>query len=550
MTRKRTTTPTTAPTEATERGGELVHVDPGTLQTTANVRADLHVDDSFQASIADLGVQVPIVAVRGANGALNIEHGHRRAAAAAAAGLTRVPVVVLDAEQAESARVMSQLAENQARAALSSAELVAAHEQLGLLGVTVEQAARATGTTKDRVRAARTIAGDSTAGSWLAENSETQLDLEQVAVLAEFSDDPELVAELAELAGDGLEFEFKRAAESAREDRERDGRLADAAKEWIARGWQVAVHSTWRDRVEEAWVPLWKLRTADAAVVGEEDLAQSPGRAAVLTEAMNWQTREPSIRASLYCISPTDHGFTLVVPSSSWSGQAAEVSQEAKTAERRKVLAQNKDWRAAETVRRQHVHDWLASAKPTPEIQRWALGELLRGVDAGYSTQAKLTDLGWASDVLRGTHNLGVNPTASGPRTSIGVLTLVLASRELDTDVQSWRNPAPDSATARYLKFLVTHTGYELGNVEKLATGAPPRKAPAKGAAAGEQDPQVEAAQHPVDAGAAADAEPEKGLDAPQGPRADPLGGGLADPLSADSWESTPDSPDIAAASR
>ena len=574
-----TRTPRTTPEHAnpTVRGGGLVHVDPGTLQTTRNVRTDLHLDTEFQDSIATLGVQVPIVAVRGEDGALSIEHGHRRAAAAAAAGLTSVPVVVFDAEQAETLRLMGQLAENQARADLTSAELVAAHEQLSLLGVSVEQAARATGTSTDRVRAARSIAADSAAGQWLEANSATQLDLEQVAVLAEFSTDPELVATLAELATEDDPFEFARVAESARADRARDVRLAAAATEWEARGWAAVVHTHYSDPVPDTWVPAWKLRTATGARVSDEDLAQGQGRAVLLTEGWDYQSREPHIRAALYCADPEAHGYTLTPETTSWAGQNSAKSAEEKTAERRKVLATNKDWRAAETVRRAHVRDWLTTAKPTPAIHRWVLDELLRsGGGLDYSARNAFAELGWAGDVLhtKKGHTITVPPTTSGVRATVGVLTLVLAARELDTGVESWRNPSNDSSTARYLKFLVQHTGYTLGDVEKLATKNPVRKTAAKKTPAAPVDatetaahadttqtvdPQSGATDHadtsaqdPITAsGAAATAEPlDPGSGAGVAGARDPLSLGSGDPLDDDVWDTDLGTPDVAAASR
>ena len=141
--------------------------------------------------------------------------------------------------------------------------------------------------------------------------------------------------------------------------------------------------------------------------------------------------------------------------------------------------------REAEPVRRDHLRTWLAGAKPTPTITRWILAELLAAPPAAdHRHLEQLRDLGWASDVLRpapetpeeshgwpGPPSLQVNPAVSGPRATIGVLALLLADRELATGVHSWRTPNPDSATARYLDFLAQHTGYTLGEVEKIAAG-------------------------------------------------------------------------------
>lgn len=476
MSRKPSTTPDPQPSSRT---GELVMVDPGQLVTRRNVRVDLHLDEAFTESIAALGVQVPIVAVRGEDGTLSIEHGHRRAAAAAAAGLASVPVVVMDAEQAEATRLMAQVAENQARTELSTAELVAAHEQLALLGVTVEQAAKATGGSRDQVRAARTIAADNEVGQWLLDNEgELQLGLEEIAVLAEFSDDPALRDELAGLALAEDQWEFQRAVEQARADRELEARLADAANEWIAGGWQVLTRPKYDDARLKDWARPRNVRDADGNVLPDDAalLADQPGRAVALDERWDYQTRQSEIRPTLYIADPEAHGYTIdrATWSAVGSSRSTEATAEAKSEERKRVLANNKAWRAAETVRHKHVKSWLATAKPTPAIQRWTLAELLRGIDHGGTW--KWAKLGWANDVLKDQgHGLGVQPTASGARASIGTLALVLGAREVSTSVDSWRRPHEGSAEARYLDFLVEHTGYRLSEVEQLAT--PSRRA-------------------------------------------------------------------------
>ena len=486
----------TQPADPTPRGGELIHTDPAALHTTANVREDLRLDPTFQASIAELGVQVPIVAVRGQDGTLTIEQGHRRAAAAVAAGLSSVPVVVLDAAAAEAQRLLVQLAENQARAGLTKPELVAAHQQLALLGVSLDQAARATGTTGAQVRAARTIAGDQTLSNWLDANEEVQLDLETIATLGEFADDPELQAELANAATTEDGFDFARAVEAAREDRAQAARLADAAVDWHARGWAGQTSPHW-SALDPRWVPTWRLRAADGGRVEADDLADCPGRAVALRERWDYATRTTVIEPVYYVINPTEHGFT---PEAAQAGSrsSSEVDKQAQSQQRREVLANNKAWRAAEKVRREHVRSWLATAKPDPAILRWTLGELLRGVGVPHDIVA----MKWAADVLRGSHPTKVNTHATGPRASIGALALVLADRELATSVESWRHPYKDSPTSRYLAFLTKHTGYRLSDVEALAAGT---KKAAAAARAAEPTPADTEADAEVDNGAAQD---------------------------------------------
>lgn len=75
-----TTNPTLEPITATPINGATTidQVDPATLLVDRNVRQDARLDREFLASIRDLGVLVPIVAVRVAEGSLRVRYGHRR----------------------------------------------------------------------------------------------------------------------------------------------------------------------------------------------------------------------------------------------------------------------------------------------------------------------------------------------------------------------------------------------------------------------------------------------------------------------------------------
>ncbi len=64
-------------TDTTRRGVEVQHLDPRSLLVDVNVRRDAQVDKEFVASVRDLGVLVPIVAVRTGDGAVRVRFGHR-----------------------------------------------------------------------------------------------------------------------------------------------------------------------------------------------------------------------------------------------------------------------------------------------------------------------------------------------------------------------------------------------------------------------------------------------------------------------------------------
>ena len=121
------------------------YVDPATLLVDRNVRQDARLDREFLASIRDLGVLVPIVVVRVADGSLRVRYGHRRTLAAIEAGHANVAVVVVADEATDDAtevdRLVGAYAENEHRTALSTAERVDVFTQLSAFGVSAAQIA-------------------------------------------------------------------------------------------------------------------------------------------------------------------------------------------------------------------------------------------------------------------------------------------------------------------------------------------------------------------------------------------------------------------------
>ncbi len=489
---------------------EFVQVPPRDLTTTKNVRTDLRLDKAFLASIKRHGVLVPIVATRGEDGALAIAYGHRRAAAAAQLGLASVPVMVV-ADPGEATRLAAQIVENERRASLTLADQVAAHEQLAALGVPLAQAARDTGASSGEVRAMRRLGGT-------APERLEQLDLPTALVIDEF-DDEETRAQLLEVFESRGRDQMLRDAQMLRDEAELAAAVAAEADAWRARGYKVAADDRPNDL---GWVPLYQLRpTADGGRLEPEDHADCPGRAVSIR---GW--RPESLTVTEHCTDPTANGHVLpgwMVGRKAAESQGAPdpaVADALRRKERAEVIANNKAWRAAEPVRRQHVGEWLARAKPTPAIARWIAGELLgtglgpQRADVGLGLR---DDLLWAGDVLQNVKahkpssplldmgRLTVNPDASQPRAVAAILAIVLAARELDTSTDSWRSPMKGGPTARYFDFLAEHTGYRLGDVERLAAGQQP----------------------------GADQESQEAQDGQEARHADPLAGGdpAADPL-------------------
>ncbi|EFC79708.1 ParB N-terminal domain-containing protein [Parafrankia sp. EUN1f] len=184
-------------------GLQISHLDPSSLLLDRNIRSDADLDARFVGSIRDHGVIIPIIAVRAPDG-IRVRHGGRRTRAAVHVGLATVPVLVIgddaDGDAAGIDRVLTQWAENEHRAALSTNDQVHAVGQLAVFGLTPTKIARRLHAPRRHVDAALTVAGSSAARDAVIEHG---IDLFQAEVIAEFTDDPDAVAALIAASSTG-----------------------------------------------------------------------------------------------------------------------------------------------------------------------------------------------------------------------------------------------------------------------------------------------------------------------------------------------------------
>ena len=223
-----TNTASTAPEAAT-----LELLDPRSLLIERNVRREASADQTLVESVRDLGVLVPLVAVRGEEG-VRVRYGQRRTLAAIEAKRPVVPVWVIDAERAGSEvdRIVAQWAENEHRENLSEADRLAAVEQLSAFGVSAAQITKRLKTRRAHVDAALTVAGSALARA--AAERYDFLTLDQAAAVAEFdaAGDTETAKALLVAAQNGPGA-FAHAAQRARDERAQAERER-AAREAIA----------------------------------------------------------------------------------------------------------------------------------------------------------------------------------------------------------------------------------------------------------------------------------------------------------------------------
>lgn len=180
--------------------GTIASVDPRTLTIALNVRTDTKLDSGFVDSIRELGILQPPMVTPNGDGGYDVVLGQRRTLAAVEAGLATIPVYVVDGSEADAARVIDQLTENDQRQQLSEAERIGGYKQLSLFGISPADIAKRTGAPRVRVETALTVADDERALSALVEH---ELTLDEAAYLVEFTDDPAAVKELTKAAAEG-----------------------------------------------------------------------------------------------------------------------------------------------------------------------------------------------------------------------------------------------------------------------------------------------------------------------------------------------------------
>ncbi|MHA6783203.1 ParB/RepB/Spo0J family partition protein [Pseudonocardia saturnea] len=365
--------------------GVLVAVDPRILVVGANVRRDLALDKAFLRSIAERGVREPIIARRAADGALVVRKGKRRTVAAVEVSRTSVPVLVepgspdtddvsdgLDraAREVRVERIVDQLEENQHRTGTSEADEVHAHQQLLDLGLTAGQIARRTHVPTARVKVTTAIARSELAAAVLDRYPVT---LDQAAVIAEFDDRTDTgtdAVKVLTVTAAKNPAQFDHVAQKLRDERADAALAAEAVADLTGQGLQLIDPDQPGDARQ-----ISGLRENEETPSGTELTAKAhagcPGRAASV-EVRRGFDRRPQLRIVHWCLHPDTHGHaarwtqhagTGTAAGNAGAGSVGAMSKEDK-AQRRLVIANNKEWDSATTVRRQWLRTFLARKTP------------------------------------------------------------------------------------------------------------------------------------------------------------------------------------------
>lgn len=436
------------------------HVDPRTLvPSERNTRTDLGDLSELAASIAASGVLEPLVVARDTEGETIILAGHRRTAAAIKAGAETVPVIYRDDLTGDIDQLTVVLSENLHRRGLNDAEVVRAVQQMIDLGESGASIARRTGLAKSRTTRLARVARSSDAVRDAVSEHEATLD--QALTLDEFKDDPDALASLLDVLDRPGEFDAL--ARRYRADVKVAKDMAASLAQYAADG-VTAYAEDDEDRPDGTGlldVYGWEVEDREAAH------ADCPHRALVLSVNI-WQQ---SIRIGEVCTQPETHPEYVEREQAradarqQWEArEEVEADPEAKKAERRRVIANNKAMDGATA----HRLAWLAGIlkpkrpdlgkNPATMIARLYASRGHRIGQMGFHADTAIQEIGWKH---------GEPTDRAHAATALAFLfALVAAAIEQDTTRQAWRDRHSATQHAEWLTYL-TPLGYEPTAIEQ-----------------------------------------------------------------------------------
>lgn len=478
MTTTTSHTPKTADLAALVADGTVTIevIDVAAAQLDPNVRTDTTYTREFADSIKTDGVREPVYARRDTDDTIYIWDGQRRTLAAQEAGIpTMLGIFGLTPTTVKnSQRILDQLRTFN-RSDLALTDRIAAYEQLALDGISATTIGRAAGEPRDLVKKSLTVAQSDSAKQ--AARNHGQLSLDKLLLIAEFDGDQDAIDQITQVEDDDDLPYLAQEIRDERSIRETAARLVD---EYAASG--VQVFTDW----DRSFRTLDRLTDAaddadDRPALTPETHAHCEGRAVYLTV---WGDGENDHRTEDVCARPElHHDRWATTPSASAAIPADETDEQRqeredheaadRKAERARVLANNKAWRTAITVRR----DWITKLLTRKTLPKDALvfvaltltehAHTITDYKSGDLVGTFLSQTGDYYPRAAAARLVESTPTKAGHVT----LTVALAAREARAeDVEGWRHPSTEVGS--YLLTLESW-GYKLSPVERIAAGYP-----------------------------------------------------------------------------
>lgn len=381
----------------TADAGAIVAVPAENLVIDPNVRRDIARDTSFVSSIRQYGILQPPVGWQDEDGLVHIVMGQRRTSAALEIGHPVVHVLVKskrvaqDEQAAEAARIVEQLAENDHRAELSTADRAAAFQQLALFGMTEERIARKTNTPRAVVATSLSVAQSKAASDTAEAHS---LNLEQAAIIAEFDADADARERLEQQAAEDP-AQLEHLAQRLREER-----LDEEARNLlIARVRELGAElaDEWPGNDLTSTMYLYREDAAgERKYIAEEDLPELEGVVGYVKQGWRGDGNR-GFTITWYVKDPASQGIL----GARGRSQGAELTEEEKTEKKEQARLKRerkKAFQAATVVRREWIRSSLLSrhTRFNESHFAWIAGALLGAV--GHLRDGRVSDL--AFDLL------------------------------------------------------------------------------------------------------------------------------------------------------
>ncbi|WP_157407840.1 ParB/RepB/Spo0J family partition protein [Actinomadura atramentaria] len=447
-----------------------------------NVREDKQADQAFCRSVASAGIITPLeIAPDPDRDGLRVVDGNIRLDAAMKVGLHEVPYFFsADAADDEGMQYLHMLITSRFRRDLSQKEealaLFHAHQQ----GLTRTEIRRRTGLGREQVKAGIRVGGLNGTALQIAESLSYDTDLQELALLAPYQDDPEA---LEYIAGASTYSPLKYVIQRLEDKRKAAKRRAELVAELEAAGLALT------DERPDGAVALHRLLDDE----GEQEMtveahADCPGRGAWLPA---WSGATPNH----YCLDPEQYGHrfadtgTTTPPEPAVLPRGGSAPTKAST-ERAIVIEGNAAWSAAGMVRR----EWLAEFLKRKTAPRDVAAVISRFVTTQIVTmpEALRRALGSASstDLFRTFGDPAPETVAKSTLPGLWMLLLVPIAtayeREITGDGErrnTWRDdkysPIEREDAGAWLRFIAeigAKHGYELSPIERaVADGAPYR---------------------------------------------------------------------------
>lgn len=421
----------------------------------ANPRRDLGDLTELADSIRSHGVRQNLLVVPNPDepDTYRVVIGHRRTAAARLAERTSLLAVVDDTlTPAEQLELM--LLENIQRSDLSAVEEADAYQ--GLLDLGLDEAAIAKRTGRSRKTVQARLRLRALPGAAQEKVHTHQATLDDASKLLEFTEHPEVLADLTEQLGSR---DFAHRAQMASNEISRAKAEAAVRDELAAAGVKVIEPGEYGGT--PAGVKVLDRLTNNAKAGYGKGKTLEPEKHATCPGHVAW-IRSYGIPEAVYgCKDWQQHGHHDIYGDDGGATRSGPMTDEEKV-ERRRLIDNNKAASAAETVRRAWIAEFLKHSKMPADAAQYAAAIIRPGQAGDYREKPVYDELLYGGEKLAAALTLDLDKADGGMR---HLVALAAARVETSMPKDYWRDPSNTDRVTHLTQLAAW--GYPLADVER-----------------------------------------------------------------------------------